>query len=108
MSVQNVAATRFANLVSDINIPQDGILSRTIYSDDQVKVVLFGLDKGQELSEHSAAMPAIVQVLQGEAMIGLGSETFAAGPGSWLHMAARQVHSVHALEPLVMLLTLLK
>ena len=32
------------------DIPSDGILSRTVYNDGQVKAVVFGFDAGQELS----------------------------------------------------------
>ena len=41
----------------EIEIPTDGILSKTYYEDDHVKVVVFGFSKGQELSEHTAAQP---------------------------------------------------
>jgi len=42
-------------------IPADGILSRTVYQDDHVKAVVFAFAAGQELSEHTASMPAILQ-----------------------------------------------
>lgn len=106
----NVAgqATLFADLAREIEIPRDGTLSRTIYGDERVKVVLFGFDAGQELSEHTAATPAIVQILQGEARLTFGGQEVEAGPGFWSHMPARLPHSVLARTPVVMLLTLLK
>ena len=95
------------NLQDAIDIPADGTLSRTIYSDDDVKVLLFGFDAGQELSEHTASRPAIVQILQGEARLSLGKETFEARAGSWAHMQAGLPHSVLAITPLIMQLVLL-
>jgi quercetin dioxygenase-like cupin family protein len=89
-------------------IPSDGILSRTLYADDQIKVVLFAFSVGQELSEHTASTPAIIQVVKGEARLMLGSETVEGHTGTWVYMPAQLVHSVQARAPLVMLLILLK
>ena len=49
--------TLFRDLAQEAVPPQDGILSRTVFQDDKVKVVLFGFAVGQELSEHTAAKP---------------------------------------------------
>jgi quercetin dioxygenase-like cupin family protein len=89
-------------------IPSEGILSRTLYADDQLKVVLFAFSAGQELSEHTASTPAIIQIVKGEARLMLGSETIEAHTGTWVYMPAQLAHSVQARTPLVMLLILLK
>lgn len=46
----------FKDLAQQVEIPQDGILSRTLYQDEHVKAVLFDFDKGQDLSEHTASI----------------------------------------------------
>jgi quercetin dioxygenase-like cupin family protein len=94
-----------AGMMADI--PADSIISRTFYSDDGVKGILFGFAAGQELSEHTAARPAILHFLSGEAQLTLGEESLTAGPGTWIHMAARLPHSVLAQTPTTMLLILL-
>jgi quercetin dioxygenase-like cupin family protein len=97
--------------VADIaaqEIPAAGILSRTVHNDDHAKVVLFGFDAGQELSEHTASMPAILQILRGEAQLGLGDDSIEARAGAWVYMPAQLRHSVRAQTPVVMLLVLLK
>lgn len=91
-----------------IEIPPDGTLSRTIYADERVKAVIFGFDAGQELSEHTASMPAIIHIVSGEARLTLGGDVHAAGAGAWAHMPANLSHSVYATTPVVMLLLLLK
>jgi quercetin dioxygenase-like cupin family protein len=101
-------ATSIGDLAQYSEIPRDGTLSRTIYADDLVKVVLFGFDAGQELSEHTAAVPAIIQIIQGDARLTLGDEVVEAGPGFWTHMPARLSHSLTARTPVIMLLTLLR
>ncbi len=100
--------TYIADLAAQVDIPADGILSRTLYSDDQVKVVLFAFDAGQELSEHTASTPAILHVLQGEARLTLGHDSMEARAGAWVHMPAQLQHSLSATTPVVMLLLLLK
>ena len=99
--------THLADLTAQ-DIPADGILSRTVYNDDHVKVVLFGFAAGQELSEHTASMPAILQIMKGEARLGLGDDSVDARAGAWVHMPAQLRHSVQAKTPLVLLLVLLK
>ena len=89
-------------------IPADGILSRTLHNDDQVKVVLFAFSAGQELSEHTASMPAVIQVIKGQAQVTLGDDVLEANAGFWVHMPAQLRHRIQAKTPLVLLLLLLK
>jgi quercetin dioxygenase-like cupin family protein len=89
-------------------IPPDSILSRTFYSDSQVKVILFNFAKGQELSEHTASRPAIIHFLQGEARLRLGKDEFEVHAGAWIHMPPNLTHSVLARTPVTMLLILLE
>ena len=100
------AATFIADLAAEVEIPTEGTLSRVVYKDDRLRLVLFAFDAGQELTEHTAAVPAVIQVLRGRLELGLGDHTVTADSGSWAHLPARLPHSVVALEPSVMLLTM--
>ena len=97
-----------ADLIAEIEIPKQGILSRTLYNDDQVKLVLFGFSEGQELSAHTAPMPASLFFLKGEGSLTLGDEQMAVRAGSFAHMTANLRHAIVARTSLVMLLTMLK
>lgn len=99
--------TYLADLQETIEIPKDGILSRTVFSDATVNVVVFGFDADQELSEHTSARPALLQIVRGEARLTLGGDAMDARPGTWVHMPAGLPHSVYAITPLVMQLVLL-
>ncbi|MBP1687102.1 MAG: Cupin 2 conserved barrel domain protein [Deltaproteobacteria bacterium] len=99
--------TMIPNLAEQ-DIPSDGILSRTVYNDDQVKAVVFAFGAGQELSEHTASMPAIIQILQGTARLTLGTDQIEASAGMWIHMPAQLPHTLQARTPVIMLLLLLK
>jgi len=100
--------TYIADLAKQVDIPADGILSRTLYADEGVKVVLFGFDAGQELSEHTASTPAILHIVQGEVRLALGDDSVEAQAGAWVHMPPELKHSIYAKTPVVMLLLLIK
>ena len=98
-----------ADLIKQIpEIPSESIISRTFYRDDRLKVLIFGFAKDQELSEHTASMPAIIHILKGEAKITAGMDVNDAHEGSWLVMPPNLSHSVYANTPLIMLLYLLR
>ena len=100
--------TYLENLVTSVDsIPTESIVSRTIHVDDQIKVSMFGFAPGQELSEHTASVPAIIQILQGTCSLTLGEDTFTAGPGTWVHMPANTKHALKAITPMHMLLIML-
>jgi quercetin dioxygenase-like cupin family protein len=98
----------FRDLRTEVTIPDQGILSRTLYSDDRLSVTIFGFDTGQELSEHTSTKAAVVEVIEGRARVVLGQDEHEAGPGSWIHMPAGLRHAIEARTPVIMLLTLLR
>jgi quercetin dioxygenase-like cupin family protein len=100
--------TYFSDLAQETHPPDKGILSRTLYNDDRLKVILFGFAQGEELSEHTASMPAVLHFLRGEAGLTLGDDVMEAKPGTWVHMPRGMRHSIQAKSPVVMLLLLLK
>jgi quercetin dioxygenase-like cupin family protein len=100
--------TYYLDVAAEVDPPTDGTLSRTLYQDARLKVVLFGFAAGQELSEHTAATPAIMHFLRGEAEVTLGDKKFSVQSGSWIHMTPQLPHSIRAQTPAVMILLLLK
>ena len=100
--------THVVDLASEVQPPDNGILTHTLFNEDDVKAVIFGFGQGEELSEHTASMPAILHFIEGEAILTLGDETVDARRGTWIHMAKDLKHSVQAKTPVVMLLLLLK
>ena len=102
---EHVLIPNLGDLITSIHT--DSIISRTIYKDHQMKVVLFGFDVGQSLSEHTSSQAAVIQILQGEATLTLDGETHEVASGAWIHMPPRYKHSVYAKTSLVMLLLML-
>jgi quercetin dioxygenase-like cupin family protein len=99
--------TFFADLIAEAPIPARGILSQTLSDEAGVELVLFAFAAGEQLSEHTAARPAIIHVLSGEGDLSVEGEARAAMPGTWLRMAPGTRHSLRARTPLVMALYLL-
>jgi quercetin dioxygenase-like cupin family protein len=97
-----------ASLAGEMTVPADGILSRTLHDDDRLRVVLFGFSAGQELSEHTAKVPAVVHILEGEARLKLGEDTHDARAGAWAYMGPELAHGIYAKTPVLMLLLMLK
>jgi quercetin dioxygenase-like cupin family protein len=104
----SAAYSHIIDLAREVEPPAGGILTRTLHNDESVKAVIFGFGQGEELSEHTASMPAILNFLQGEAELTLGDDSVVAHPGGWIHMAPNLKHSVRAVTPVIMLLLLLK
>ena len=100
--------TFFSEVMTEVSIPEKGILSRTIQNDEWSKIVLFAFAPGEELSEHTSSMPAVLYFLQGEAELTLGADWLKAGPSSLAHMPPKLPHAIRAKTALVMLLVLIK
>lgn len=95
-------------LADELQPPESGKLTAVLVDDANAKVVLFAFAAGSGLTEHVAPLPAIIQIIKGEAALTVGSESVVGKPGTWIQMAAKTPHSIKAKTPVVMLLTLLK
>jgi quercetin dioxygenase-like cupin family protein len=108
MNMNAAVFTLIPSLAEGVEVPREGILSRPIHSDAQMRVTLFGMSAGQEMTEHTTTMEAILQFIAGEARITLGGESHTVAAGAWVRMAPNLPHSIHALTPLKMLLIVLR
>ena len=88
-------------------IPENSILSQTIYASGDIKAILFTLAAEQELSEHTSSYPAVLHFLSGEAQVTLGNDEITAVAGTWVYMEPRLPHSIYAKTAVVMLLEML-
>lgn len=92
---------------SAVAIQQGAVVSKVIYRDESLNVTVFGFDAGEGLTEHTASRTAVVEVLSGRLELTVDGETYDAGPGFWLRMATGAPHALVAMEPTLMLLTLI-
>ncbi len=63
-----------AELGALIEVAAGSTVSRTVLKAEGARVVLFAFDVGQELSEHTAAVPILLQVLDGRLRVGADGE----------------------------------
>ncbi len=96
------------DLRAEVTVPEGGILSRTIHDDERCTLVVFAFDAGQELTEHTSAHAALLEILDGEALVTLDGEARETGPGAWISMPPGMRHAIRATTPLVLALTLLR
>jgi quercetin dioxygenase-like cupin family protein len=96
------------DLGAEVTIPDEGTLSRTVHRDGLVRLVVFGFDEGQELSEHTSASAAVVQVVSGSITVEVEGVERRMDPAAWLLLPPGLAHSLRALEPSVVLLTLVR
>lgn len=92
-------------LADELQPPESGKQSVVLLDDSNTQVVLFAFAVGSGLIEHVARIPAIIQIIKGEAALTVGNESVAGKPGTWIQMAAKTPHSIKAESPVVMLLT---
>jgi len=97
-----------ADLEAMIAVAEQGIVSKAIVENEPHKIIHFTLAAGQELSEHTASVPASIHVLRGEGTVSLGGEEHEARPGMLYYMPAELKHAVVARGDLVFLLTMFR
>ena len=96
------------DLIGEVEVPANGTLSRVVHQDNRVRVVVFAFDAGQELTEHRSASAALVQVLEGRISFQTDGTDHDMRRGSWLTMEPGETHALQAVEPSIMVLTLLR
>lgn len=97
-----------ADLRQHADVPENGILSRTLQTDDRTKIIQFTFAPGQELSAHTAPFPATLYFIEGEASLLLGDDRKDAAAGTFVYMTPNLSHGIKARTKVVMLLTMVK
>lgn len=99
------APVRIADLVEY----QDGaIVSQTLVKAQAGTVTLFAFAAGQGLSEHTAPFDALVQGIEGQAVVSVGGTEHRLAAGQLLRLPAHVPHAVQADEPFKMLLVMVR
>lgn len=99
--------TDVADLAALIQVNPESTVSRTVLRAEGARIVLFSFDAGQELTEHTAAMPVLLHVLDGRLEITAAGRTVELVPGGVIHLGTRCPHAVVAKEPTRLVLTML-
>src|SRR5664280_2621834 len=95
-------------LASMTEVADKGIVSKSIVENEHHKIIHFTLAPGQELSEHTATVPAVIQILDGAGTVVLDGVEYEAGTGKLFYMPADLKHAIQAHGELVFLLTMFR
>jgi quercetin dioxygenase-like cupin family protein len=90
------------------HVADQGIVSRVVIENEHHKIVHFTFAAGQELSEHTASVPAVIEILGGEGVVRLGDDEHTARRGMLFYMTAGLRHAIRAHGELTMLLTMFR
>ena len=91
-----------------IEYASDSVVSKMLIKKETGNLTLFAFDKGQSLSEHTAPYDALVHIIDGEAEIVIAKKVVRMMAGEIVIMPANQPHSLKALKPFKMVLTMIK
>jgi quercetin dioxygenase-like cupin family protein len=95
-------------LRKEIEIPAQGLATKTLHDDSDVKVVLFAFAAGHELASHTAPAPVTLYFVDGEATLTVAGESRTMRAGGFAHMEPHLTHAILAQTPLVMALVMIK
>jgi quercetin dioxygenase-like cupin family protein len=107
-TVLKTCVAKAVKLAGLIEYSRDSVVSKTIIDKSVGTVTLFAFDAGQGLSEHQAPYDALVQIVDGSAILTIGGRKIKASAGQIVIMPANVPHAVQAREKFKMLLTMIR
>lgn len=97
-----------ADLTNLVGYQEGAVVSKEIIKKNAGTVTLFAFDKGQGLSEHTAAFDALVYILDGKAEIIISGKSSDVRAGEIIIMPANKPHALQAIERFKMMLVMIK
>ena len=107
-SVLRVCLAKEQRLADLAEYAEDSIVSKTILDKPVGTITLFAFDKGQRLSEHQTPYDAVVQIIDGVALLTIGGKDVDVSAGEIIIMPGNVPHAVTAREKFKMLLTMIR
>jgi len=95
-------------LVELVDYQEGSVVSREILKNENGTITAFAFDQGQGLSEHTAPFDAVVQILEGEADVTIGSRKLTISSGETVIMPANVPHVLQAHERFKMVLVMIR
>jgi quercetin dioxygenase-like cupin family protein len=106
--IKNIPFSEAHVLTDLVEYSEGKVVSRTLAQTESISLTLFAFDQGEGLSTHSAPGDALVQILDGEALLTIGGKKVVAKTGEVVVMPVDAPHSVKATKRFKMILTLIK
>ena len=106
--IKNIDFSTGHRLADLVDYEEGRVVSRTFAQKPAISLTLFAFDKGEGVSTHTAPGDAMLQVLDGEALVNIDGKELTVGAGEAVVMPANIPHSVDAVERFKILLTVVK
>lgn len=108
MKNSGISSSETFTLTESIDYAPASIVSKTVIKQSGGNISLFAFAQGESLSEHTAPFDALVQVLDGQTEITIGGKPHQLSAGQSIILPGNVPHSVLAVQPFKMLLTMIK
>ncbi len=108
MTEANLKPAETVRLKEQVQYAEGSVVSKTLYDSKAGTLTLFAFSEGQGLSEHTAPFDALVQILDGQALLTIGGKEVQAVEGDLVLMPANVPHALRAEKPFKMLLTMIR
>jgi quercetin dioxygenase-like cupin family protein len=106
--IKNITFSEPHHLTELVAYEEGRVVSRTLAQNSSLSLTLFSFDEGEGVSTHTAPGDAMVQVLDGEALVNIDGKEMTVSAGQVVVMPADIPHSVTAKKRFKMLLTVVK
>lgn len=103
--MKNINMSEVLTLSSQTEYQKGQIVSKTLIQNDAISLTLFAFDKDEEISTHESGGDALVLCLDGVGRIVIDGEEYILHKDESIVMPAGHPHSVSAVEPFKMMLT---
>jgi len=97
-----------AKLADLLDYQEESIVSRTVLKTPAASVTLFAFDEGQALAEHTAPFDALVELLDGTAVITISGTSHRLTVAEAILMPAGEPHGLEATTRFKMVLTMIR
>jgi len=106
--IKNITFSEPHHLDELVAYEEGRVVSRTFSQNSSLSLTLFSFDEGEGVSTHTAPGDAMVQILDGEALVNIDGKEMTVSKGQVVVMPADIPHSVTAVKRFKMLLTVVK
>jgi quercetin dioxygenase-like cupin family protein len=108
MTKEVFSDSKIYKLRETVTYAEGSIVSKVIARNQTINLTLFAFDKGQNLTKHSSPFTAMIQILDGSAIIEIGEGRHTLQQGEMIIMPANIPHAVESVTQFKMLLTMFK
>ena len=106
--LKNIDYAQALTLKELVDYQEGTVVSRTLAQNKALSLTVFAFDKGEGISSHTVTADALVQALDGQAVITIGDQVVRAQAGEVVAMPEGVPHALKAEERFKMLLIVVR